>query len=110
VERRTGKLRGHIVVEFQCGDNCIMQQYSCTAPNNTYYYVEKTSEGRWYPAGSRLLSRAFSPGAKLVDAAVTLADPLPPIALSVIRWRMKGCRASTSWSHQRAAPAPMPWR
>lgn len=45
IEQSTGKLRGHVVVEFQCGDDFFAQQYKCDSCSNTYYFAEKTAAG-----------------------------------------------------------------
>jgi hypothetical protein len=45
IEAKTGKMRGHIVVEFQAGDDFFVQQYQCQTCNTKFWYVEKTTEG-----------------------------------------------------------------
>jgi hypothetical protein len=45
IEARSGKLRGHVVVEFQAGDDFFVQQYECQNCNVKFWYVEKNAKG-----------------------------------------------------------------
>ncbi|HYP07406.1 MAG TPA: hypothetical protein VER03_14330 [Bryobacteraceae bacterium] len=45
VEAKTGKMRGHIVVEFQAGDDFFVQQYECQNCAVKFWYVEKNATG-----------------------------------------------------------------
>lgn len=45
IEAKTGKMRGHVIIEMLTSDEFLLQQYSCGTCNKRYYYAEKSAAG-----------------------------------------------------------------